>query len=438
MNTNIDSWFQQHSNNITALADSLWSHPESAMHEVLSCHVISSFLADYGFEVQKFPVRDDLSAPNAIMATYGTGTPVIGILGEYDALDGLGQEAVPYRAPKEGAGHGCGHNLMGAACAGAAAALKNVLEAENLPGTVIYYGCPAEETIEGKSLMIAAGCFEHVDICLAWHPSGEPLHVSEKILLANTNMYFTFHGKSAHASGNPHLGRSALDAAELMNVGVNYLREHVPEGVRMHYVYTHAGEKPNIVPDYAQLHYFIRARSRQITDEVVERVKKVAEGAALMTGTTVEWTINSSCHATRINHTLNRYFYQAACKVGPIFYDSSEIEFAKTLYKNVTGENADHTLLPNDLPELTGRPVYMSESTDLSDVSQILPTAQIFGAGMVNGLPGHHWSVVASVGSSIGRKACIQAGKVIAQCGYDLFTSPSALTEIKKEFTERF
>lgn len=434
MNPIIESWYLQHSNKVTDLADSLWSCPESAMHEAASCAAVGAFLADQGFEVTMFPVKDDLTAPNAIMAKYGAGKPVIGILGEYDALDGLGQEAVPHYSPKGGPGHGCGHNLMGAGCAGAAAALKQAIEEEKLSGTVIYYGCPAEETIQGKSLMIQAGCFDNVDLCLGWHPSGEALHVSEKILLANTNMLFSFHGITAHASGNPHLGRSALDAAELMNVGVNYLREHVPDGVRMHYVYTHAGEKPNIVPGYAQLHYFIRARSRQMADEVVERVKKVAQGAATMTETTVDWTVISSCCATKINRTFNQYLYQAARKINPVSYNSDEYEYAHALYTNVMNRRADQELLPAILSPLTGSTVYMSESSDISDVSQIVPTAQIMGLGMVNGLPGHHWSVVAAAGSSIGRKACLQAGKVLAQCGYDLLTNATAVDEIKKDF----
>lgn len=427
MNTHIEKWYQQNSKYVTNIAEELWKCPETAMHEISSCKTVADFLRSWDFQVKTLPVKEGLEGPNAIVATYGEGKPKIGILGEYDALDGLGQEAVPYYSPKSSAGHGCGHNLMAAACSSAAVAIRYVMEKEKLPGSIVFFGCPAEETIEGKPLMIKDGLFDDIDICLGWHPSGEALHVSEKILLANTNMLFTFKGKTAHAAGNPHMGRSALDAAELMNVGVNYLREHVPDGVRMHYVYTHAGEKPNIVPDFAQLHYFIRARSRKTADEVVDRVEKVAQGAATMTETNVSWQINAACCATKVNHTLNKFLYDAAAKIPPVVYSDDDIDFAKELYKNVTGTDATHDLLPTSLSPLTGNEIFMSESTDLSDVSQIIPTAWIMGLGMVNGLPGHHWSVVAAGGSSIGHVGCLQAGKVIAQCGYDLLMNPNMI-----------
>ncbi len=434
MNANIKNWFEQHEQEVKKLSDDIWHHPESAMNEFVSCKLVCDFLSERGFEVDAFDVNGKGGRPNAIVARAGHGKPVIGFLGEYDALNGLGQQAVPYQAPIEGPGHGCGHNMMGAACAGAAVSLKTALEKEGLEGTVVYFGCPAEETIQGKALMIKAGCFDGVDVCLAWHPANEALFVSERVLLANTNMLFDFHGKTAHAAASPEKGRSALDAAELMNVGVQFLREHVPDEVRMHYVYSHGGERPNVVPDYAQLHYFIRAGSRELCDEVVERVKKIAKGAAMMTETEVEWRELSSCAATKILHTLNKHFRRAAVDVGEIEFSDEDRAYAAEIYRNVYGKDCEQDVLPTNIQPLTGKTPLYFQSSDFNDVSQILPASQMMGMGMVRSCPEHHWSVVALGGSPVGQKVCVHTAKIMAQCGYDLITGPEALAEIKQEF----
>lgn len=434
MQKDIQQWFFDHEDQVKALADKLWHHPESAMKEFVSCSLVADYLSENGFEVNAFDVNGKDNPPNAIVAKYGSGHPVIGFLGEYDALDGLGQEAVPYQSPIPGAGHGCGHNMMGAACAGAAISVKEALKNNNLPGTVIYFGCPAEETVQGKALMIQAGHFDDVDICLAWHPANEAPFVSERLMLANTNIKFRFYGKTAHAAASPHLGRSSLHAAELMSNGVQYMREHIPDDVRIHYVYTSAGDKPNVVPDFAEVHYFIRARRRDVDDRIVEWVKKIAQGAAMMTETTTDYEEISSCTSTKILHSLNRSLHNAANTVGEISFDDEDHRYAEEIYRNVIGEDPTEDVLPTSLQPLNGEFTYMPQSNDIGNVSQIIPTAQFMGLGMVRSLPEHHWSVTALAGSPTGGKVCVHAAKVLAQCAYDLFTDPSAMDEIKEEF----
>ena len=436
MNQNIAKWYEKYAGDVVTLSDDIWHHPESAMEEYHACKVVADFMRAQGFEVKEIDAMNEGGTSNCVIATYGSGKPVIGILGELDALNGLGQEAVPYQSAIPGPGHGCGHNLMGAGCGAAAAALKATMEAENLGGTLIYYGCPAEETIAGKVYMARDGWFDNLDMCIAWHPGGRAPTINEAVSSANTNMNFNFYGKTAHAAGNPEKGRSALDAAEIMNIGVNYLREHVSDDVRMHYVYTHGGEKPNIVPDYAQLHYFVRAKSRAIDDEVVERVKECARGASIITGTTTDWSLNAACYETFINHSINNFLYESALKIPAIEWDDKDREFAATMFKNETGSDPKEDLLPTEVVKPTGVLGYMAGSTDVSDVSHIVPTAQLMGPGHVKGLPGHHWTVTAASGCSIGHKAEIYAGKVLAQCGYDALKNPAAIDAMWAEFKE--
>lgn len=438
MNQWIRKWYEDNSAKIVELSNELWSHPESAFEEFYACQKTAEFMRDQGFDVQEYDVKDGGGKPNCMIAKYGSGKPVIGILGEFDALSGLGQEAVPYRAPIQGPGHGCCHNLMGAGCAGAAAALKLAMEQEGIGGTVVYYGCPAEEVLMGKVLMASRGWFDELDLCLAWHPLATEMQVIDFPWLSQTSLYFTFHGTAAHAATYPEQGRSALDAAELMNVGVQFLREHVTDDVRMHYTFTAAGEKPNIVPDYAQLYYFIRSKNRDTNDDVVARVKDIARGAALMTGTTVEWSLDSACYNTFLNHRLNAAMYESALKIPPVEWTEQEQDFAQELYKNVAGKDPNLTLLHTTVrkPIVEADPKPATGSTDVGDVSHIVPTGQYMGLGMIPGLQNHHWNVTAVGGMSIGHKAELYAGKCIAQCAYDLFHSPEAIREMWDEFRE--
>lgn len=437
MNESISKWYDVHSKEVIALSQEMFDNPESALEEYFACKRTAAFMRTQGFEVKEVDAENKGGKENCVIATYGSGKPVIGILGEFDALNGLGQEAVPYKAPLKGPGHGCGHNLMGAGCAGATAALKAAVEAENLTGTIIYFGCPAEETLTGKALMVRDGYFKDVDLCFNWHPGPSGLGFMENILQANTNMLFSFHGTSSHAALMPEMGRSALDAAELMNTGVQYLREHVTDDVRIHYSYTAAGEKPNIVPDYAQTNYFIRASSRVVDDEVVERVKDVARGAALMTGTKVEWQLLSQVYETFANDEINNFAYESAKKIPPIEWDESDFEFAKTLYKNANGKEPTFPLLGTSVIKPTGVHGQAFGSSDVGDVSHVVPTCQIGGQGLINGIPMHHWSVVSCAGSVLGHKGEIYAGKVVAQCAYDALKSPESIEKIWKEFREK-
>jgi aminobenzoyl-glutamate utilization protein B len=438
MNDTIKKWFDSHAAEVIKLSDSLWEHPETGMHEQQSCASVSAFMRAQGFEVKAFNVLTQKPEDaNCLIARYGSGKPVIGILGELDALPNLAQERVSHHTPKESPGHGCGHNLIASGCASAASALKQAMETEKLPGTVVYYGCPAEETLEGKVYMAKAGLFEGLDICLSWHPGPFALAPLEKSMQSSTALKFNFHGKTAHAAANPDQGRSALDAAELMSVGIQYLREHITSDVRIHYVYTHAGVAPNVVPEYAQVYYFVRAQTRAANDEVLKRVIDVSEGAAKMTGTTTDYELQAGCYDVFINQTLNKLGYDTLVKLPPIGYTAEDKKFAAEIYKNATGKESAGELLDASVPPLTGVVTPMAGSSDVGDVSHIVPTLYFMGAGMVGGLPFHHWAVTACTGTGIGHKAEIQGGKVIAETAYSTLKNPAVIEEAWKEFREK-
>ena len=437
MNKTVEKWFEEHKEKITKLKQEYWSHPETAFLEYFAANRTAQYLRNHGFEdVTEFDAEGKGNPANTVIAKYGSKGPVVGILGEFDALPGLGQEAVPYPAPIEGPGHGCGHCLMATASVTAAVAIKEAIEKEQIEGQLVYIGCPAEETLAGKAILARDGYFDGLDIALIWHPGGSNMNFATgKESAATTNILFEFRGKAAHA-GRAWEGRSALDAAELMNVGVNYLREHVTEDSRLHYTYRFGGDAPNIVPDYASVYYFIRSREEN-NEELVRRVKKVAEGAALMTDTTVSFTVEAGCHSYRSSKTLSKYGREAALKVPPIEYTEEEYEFAREIYKNTLGQEPPEDkdrLLPNKVGDIDPTPAYGGGSTDVGDTARICPTIQLFGYGSVIGLPGHHWNITAAAGTSIGLKAAIQAGKILAQFALDAFENPSLIEEAKVEF----
>ncbi len=437
MNQAIARWYEENSQWVAELSQKLWSHPELAMEEAYACQTVAQWMEEQGFQVRTFPVKEGLQAPNVVQARWGSGKPVIGIIGEYDALADLGQEAVPHPAPIQGPGHGCGHNLMGSGCAAAAAALKAAMEAEQLPGTVVYLACPAEETLEGKGYMDAQGLFDELDVALAWHPLGGKPMVVEFSFMATNNYTFEFFGKTAQAGAIPWEGRSALDAAELMNIGVQYLREHVKDGVRMHYGYLSAPSAANIVPGYAALNYYVRAHSSQDSLDALARIQDIALGAAKMTGTRVEWKKVSSTGESKVNHTLNRLLYASYEQVPPIQYTEEEKRFAHVLYEEVTGQAPqlpDGALLPVKLTAPTGQVVPGDGSSDLTYVMHRVPTAWIFGYGNVLGMPGHHWAQTATAGMSIGQRGALYAGKILAQCGYNLLKNPQQIQACWEEF----
>lgn len=434
MNSVIENWYIDHSNELIDISDDIFNHPEVANEEKYACIVTAKYMEKHGFEVKKIKVSP-CPFENGVIAKYGSGKPVIGIIGEYDALPGLGQKAVPYRSELEGPGHGCGHNLMNAACSSAAIALKEVMDKEKLTGTIVYLACPAEEVVTGKVSMIADGYFKDIDVCCAWHDERQ-FKVVEEVNQADIMVKFDFYGLSAHAAVSPYRGRSALDAAQLMNLGVEFLREHVTEDVRMHYVFSDGGIRPNIVPDHASLIYSVRAKSMLTCKDVLNKVINIAKGAALMTETKAEYTLQGGCYEPIINKALNKIMYDAALKVPEIEYSEEDLKFAKEIYESVLNKQAVGELLPTKFKELTNTITFEPGSSDINDVSQVVPTVQLYGGAKINELKGHHWQMTACAGSSIGHTAAIYASKVLAQFGYDLLVNPSLIEGCKNEFNE--
>lgn len=439
MNETLQKWYKEHSSEVTELAKKIWSNPEASLEEYYACKTVSDFLLSYGFEVEAYNCYDASKPANAIIATWGSGRPVIGFIGEYDALPGLGQEAVPYRSLLEGYGHGCGHSLMSPAGASAAIALKAVIKAEGLEGTVKFFGCPAEEIAKGKLLMAADGKFNGLDCCMAWHPEPRNLRIREFVQNSNAHVLFEFFGKSSHAASAPEQGRSALDACELMNVGVNYLREHMDLTSRIHYTYKSAGEQPNVVPNYASTFYYVRAKNVKDDIELLERVKDCAKGAALMTGTECKISVISmTCGCVQIG-SFNQFFYNSIMKIPPLTYTPEEEKFAAELFKNVNGRipTEEESLIFTDIDAPSGIHPNSPGSTDAGYITHLVPTSRLHGWGMVAGTPMHSWGAVASVGSPLGIKACLHAGMAQAQCGYDILKNPKIVEEWQEDLKQQ-
>lgn len=429
MNEILAQWYREHGEEVKAFSKQLWELSETSLEEYESAKLTAAFMEKFGFKTESFNCVDSTKPANTVVATWGSGKPVIGFIGEYDGLPGLGQEVKPYKSPKEGAGQGCGHSLMAPSCGSAAIALKAAMEAENLPGTIKFFACPAEETVEGKMHMCRDGVFDGIDCCMAWHPKYCNLEVRENIQNSLTNMKVEFFGKTAHAASVPFDGRSALDACELMNVGINYLREHVDPTTRMHYSYLAAGEKPNIVPDYAAVHYFIRTKDLKYSYEVLERVKKVAAGAALMTETDYKVTINVMAAGCIQISAFNDFFYEAMKKIPCPEYTEEELAFARELFENVNGRKPEEgeSVIPTGIKKPTGVHTNAPVSTDAGCVTRLAPTSRLHGWGWVYGTPGHSWGIVASSGHELGLKAAVHAGMAQAQCGYDIAKDPSVI-----------
>lgn len=431
MNATIKLWYDEHSDETAQLALDLWNHAEPGMEEYYSCHRTAEFMEQHGFQTETFHILGNDRKPNCVVATWGSGHPVIGILGELDALPGLGQKAVPYRSPIEGAcGHGCGHNLMNAMGSSAAVAVKEALQAENLSGTIRYYACPAEELGGGKMYMYQKGVFEGLDCVLSWHPQpGTNLKVKEVILNSIISAKIEFFGQDAHAAVAPETGRSALDACELMNVGVNYLREHMDPTSRVHYVYLNGGDRPNIVPKYAALEYNIRATDVASVTELFERVKKCAEGAALMTETTCKITVESVGLPPVQIDDFNRFLYRSVEKLPPLIYTEEEKAFARELFRNHTGRNPinDEEAMPSQREAPSGVHKNVPNSTDVGWVARKVPTARLMGLTMIGGTYMHSWACVACTGHSIGIHGACYVSMAIAQAAYDIFRDPSQI-----------
>lgn len=410
-------------------ADFIFRHPELSLQEYESSRQLAGFLESEGFSVQ----WNIAGFETAFLAEWGSGEPVIGFLAEYDALPGLAQETVPRQEMSQGPGHGCGHNLLGSACAGAACDLKDRLEREGKNATIRVYGCPAEEIVVGKIRMNEAGVFDDLSAAVTWHPFDRN-RVSYDIWQAQDIKNYKFYGTAAHASKHPEAGRSALDAAELMNVGVNYLREHVADDVRMHYTYTNTDGPANIVPPFASTNYFIRSNQWERTKDASERVDNCARGAALMTGTRVEIERVTCNKEMKVNRTLAHVFYEEMTKIGVPQYTEEELRFAEEISKEAGFDNKG--IYFTGLEPLEAEPVPLAIGTDVSDVSHTVPTVMLSAAAMCKGTPLHHWAATAQAGMSIGEKGMRYAAECMAAGAYRLTEDPKLLEQAWKEMEE--
>jgi aminobenzoyl-glutamate utilization protein B len=430
------------------LADRVWETPELLYNEFRSAEAHRETLEREGFRIG----TDLAGIPTALSGEAGEDGPVIAILGEYDALPGLSQEAgvaEPRPAVAGGAGHGCGHNLLGAASLLAATAVKEYLARHGLAGRVRYYGCPAEEGGAAKAFMVRAGCFCDVDIAITWHPAAFN-QVAPAISLANTRIDFHFKGRSAHASAQPHLGRSALDAVELMNVGANYLREHMPFGARLHYaILDTGGIAPNVVQASAKVRYAVRTSERAEMAGLLERVIRVAEGAALMTGTSVETRVLSSFSNLIGNAPLEEAMEASFQRLGPVAFDETDQAFARAIQKTVSADDIasayatiglprepDKVLCDTVVPrEVEGKP--MLGSTDVGDVSWVVPTVQAHVATYAIGTPGHSWQLTSQGKVPAAHKALVHVAKVMAATALEAIHEPQLVARAKADLAAR-
>jgi len=451
------NWLDKNQSQFIEMSDQIWQSPELAFKEFKASRLQADFLENEGFSVT-WNVGD---LNTAFVAEWGEGKPILGFIGEYDALPGLSQKNQPTKEAIDdgGPGHGCGHNLLGTGAVASAVAVQKWLKSNGESGTIRYYGCPAEEEGSGKVYMARAGAFDDLDAALNFHPANINMPAKGGAVGVNA-IYFRFFGRTAHAGGAPHKGRSALDAVELMNIGINYLREHVKDDVRMHYIITEGGKAPNIVPEEAEVYYFIRAAKPDYLAEVVERVHKVAEGAALMTETTFEARFDGGCSALLSNHYLADLQYQAMQLIGSIAFTQEEIDFAQAINESFTGTNSDHiddmieyfepsSEMVAELDEYRDQPligrnfialderIIASGSTDIGDLSQIVPVSELGTTCFPTGCPGHSWGNVAASGMSIGHKGMMHAAKIMAATAVELYSDPSHLVEIRQEFERK-
>lgn len=424
-------WIESHKEEIIQVSDQIWQYAEVGLKEHNSSSLLIEKLRSYGFAIE----RGVAGLPTAFIASWGGGEPQIGILCEYDALPGLSQEAVPYRKPivEGGPGHGCGHNLMAASTMAAAIAAKIAMEKEGIRGAVKLFGCPAEEQSVGKVYMVKEKLFDKIDACLSYHPWDENT-VTYASFIAMRSIKFQFHGEPAHASRDPEKGRSALDAVELMNVGVNYLREHVPNTVRMHYVITQGGESPNIVPPEAEVWYYLRSPKSSEIKDIYKRVYDIARGASLMTGTTVKAQKVAGASELLPNETLTYLVCHNLEKVGPPVFTKEEERFAEEIRKTIDQKKGD--ILAKTLTPPTGGYTIMG-STDVGDVSWKSPTTVLFTGTWVPGTAAHSWQATSASGMGIGHKAMIVAAKTLALSALDLFSDKKALRNVRKEYLAR-
>lgn len=416
------------------IALKIWSFAEVGFQETKSSALLQEQLKKEGFSVR----AGVAGMPTAFVASFGSGQPVVGVLAEFDALPGVSQQAVPEKKERPGApaGHACGHNLFGAASIQSAIAVKDWMKATGQKGTIRVYGTPAEEGGSGKVYMVREGLFRDVDAVLHWHPADRNM-VQMYTSLANKNGKFRFRGVAAHAAAAPERGRSALDGVEAMDHMVNMLREHVPDSTRIHYVITKGGEAPNVVPAFAEVYYYVRSPSREIVAEVWSRVENAAKGAALGTGTTVDWEVLGGVYETLPNEALGRVMHANLSAVGGVAYTPEERDFALKIGQTVFGKPP----APEAAAVITAfnpnPPREAGGSTDVGDVSWAVPTIGVRTACFAPGTPSHSWQAVACGGTTLGLKGMNVAAKSLAGAAIDLFTQPETIAKAKAEFEQR-
>lgn len=415
------------------VATNIWNLAELGYKEGKSANLLQSMLKEEGFTIE----TGVAGIPTAFTATFGSGSPVIGVLGEYDALPGFSQDAVPFKKELAGNtnGHACGHHLFGSASAAAAIAVKNWLKTTGRKGTIRFYGTPAEEGGAGKVYMVRAGLFQDVDAVIHWHP-GDDNNANPISSLSNKSAKFRFRGIASHAAASPERGRSALDAVEALNYMVNMMREHIPEKSRVHYVITRGGEAPNVVPAFAEVYYYIRHPEMDVVKDLFNRVTKAAEGAALGTGTTMDYEVIHGVYNLLPNQILSTNLYENLKTVGGVTYDKTEEAFALKIFPSLNRKDvniSDAALVKpyaDQSDEAFG-------STDVGDISWLVPTAGISSATWVPGTAAHSWQAVAAGGMSIGHKGMMVAAKTMALTIMDCLVSPEMLKNAKLELLQR-
>lgn len=431
---------QKYRPQLDALSKNIWEHPEGPFVEYQACQWTAKLLEQAGFHVE----TGVFGLPTAIMATWGSGHPIVGLMGEYDALPGLSQALSPEEQPNAGQkyGHGCGHNLLDAAHVGAAIGLKEEMEQTGLTGTIVFYGCPAEEVLTGKPFMAKEHAFDCLDLAIAFHPGGTN-SVFQGINAGINSLEFHYKGRTAHAGGDPYNGRSALDALELTNVGTQYLREHVTDDVRIHYMTLEGGTAPNIVPDKASSWYMVRAYTRERIEQVCERLIKVAKGAAMMTETEVEVRMLGGCYPTMQNRFLADVLQECMHQIPWEKFDDEDRRFSEELRKSNLEASARSAaalhMKDGELLYEGVRPIIPSNSSgsfDMGDVCHIVPTIMFSTTCRPVGTPNHHWQNTACSGAGIGEKGMINAAKVMALFGLRVMTDPTICEKAKKEFDE--
>ena len=437
VNLNVNAEFleksiDQNKERFSKVALDIWEFAEMGYQETKSSALLASELQKEGFKITK----NVANIPTAFIAEYGSGGPIIGILGEFDALPGLAQSNSPFKelvSNETGAGHACGHHLFGAASAWAAVTIKEWLENNNVAGTVRFYGTPAEEGGSGKVYMVREGLFNDVDVVLHWHPD-DTNSANSRSSNSNKSARFTFKGISSHAAGAPEQGRSALDGVESMNMMVNLLREHIPQESRIHYVITKGGLAPNVVPDLAEVYYYVRHPQMHMVEELFSRVVKTAEGAAIGTDTKMTYEVMHGNYSLLPNEVIQKIMHKNLLKFGGIKYSKEENEYASKIYKTLVKPSLEigSQEFVNDY-----KISHSYGSTDVGDVSWVVPTAGVRTATWVPGTAAHSWQAVAAGGTSIGLKGTELAAKTISATAIEIFNNPYLISDAKKELRER-